>query len=64
MSGYYAAADQPGIGPSEAPGLWGGEPNMAPPDWTGRTSYWGLSELRVLNQRHPPALGRADMRAY
>jgi hypothetical protein len=32
---YYSGADQPEMGPSEAPDLWGSEPNQAPPDWIG-----------------------------
>jgi hypothetical protein len=32
---YYSGARQPEFGPSEAPDLWGGEPNHAPPDWIG-----------------------------
>jgi hypothetical protein len=32
---YYSGPHQPEFGPSEAPDLWGGEPNQAPPDWIG-----------------------------
>ena len=32
---YYSGADQPELGPSEAPDVWGSEPNRAPPDWMG-----------------------------
>jgi hypothetical protein len=32
---YYSGADEPRLGPSEAPTAWGGRPNQAPPDWQG-----------------------------
>lgn len=32
---YYSGAEEPGHGPSDAPALWGGSPNEAPPDWWG-----------------------------
>lgn len=32
---YYSAEEAPVTGPSADPGIWGGEPNVAHPDWQG-----------------------------